>query len=109
MRRYQCTTREFLAFTFRKIYPEVACPEGFKRTHAESIFLIDDHGDTHEMWPNWVFNNFKELPSDDLDEMEAEEYRMMIPDGHLSRGCAYAIAFLLTAAAIAFTVIKYRS
>lgn len=66
MRRFQCTNREFLAFTFRELYDEVECPEGFKRTHAESIFLIDNYGDVHEMWPEWLYHNFKELPGDEL-------------------------------------------
>lgn len=66
MRRFQCTNREFIAFTFRELYDEVSCPEGFKRTHAESIFLIDNYGDVHEMWPSWLYHNFKQVPSDDL-------------------------------------------
>lgn len=66
MRRFQCTNREFIAFTFQGLYDEVSCPEGFKRTHAESIFLIDNYGDIHEMWPNWIYNNFKEVPGDEL-------------------------------------------
>lgn len=111
-RRFQCTNREFLAFTFREIYDEVDCPDGFPRTHAESIFLVDNYGDVHEMWPNWIFNNFKEIPSDELvpDPYEND----YTPDGHYVRedeGCLKGVlwAVVLTVIAVIASVIICRS
>lgn len=100
MKRYQCiknvvTDGGYIDFKAGKIYEE------FNLSGWPT--LVDEYGDTWNVDENLMYH-FQELLDLHVDEIEADTYRMPIPDKRLGLGIAICIAVVITMAAILYSI-----
>jgi hypothetical protein len=93
MKRYQCIKNYYVgphpAFSAGSVYPF------FTIENTDLLGVVDNFGTTHIV-DEELGTIFHELIDLNVDQMEEEEYRMLVPDGSLTRGCAVAIAIIIT-------------